>query len=216
MKSNAEGFEAFLGKVQKTGELTEYKCLVTIHDQLINQFNQRVELRPAHGTCHRQPWIACGAAQPRYLREHMKARIPPAPGHLANRLECFGAQSGMKRHFIGRGFNSKRDFGAFGEVTQHFGLGSAQQKRTHEAAQTLRSTRIPITLDRHSEPRGKTITRTEQARVEQVHQGPQLIEPIFHGRTSNRDTHRGIDPQRGLSTPRIRIFNGLSFVENER
>ena len=123
----------------------------------------------------------------------MKARIAPAPGHLADGLECFGAQRGMERHFIRGRFNPECDLGAFGEVTQHFGLGSAQQKRTHEAAQTLRSTRIPITLDRHGEPRCETITWAEQARVQQVHQGPQLIEPSFHGRTGDRDAHRGID-----------------------
>ena len=49
-----------------------------------------------------------------------------------------------------------------------------------------------------------------------MHQGPQLIEPIFHGRTGDCDAHRGINPQCGLSPSRIGIFNGLRFVENER
>ena len=71
------------------------------------------------------------------------------------------------------------------------GLQAAEHERLGEPLERLRRLRRAVPLDRDRVPLPEPLGRPEQARVGEVHDRPQLGQPVLHRRPGQRDPGRG-------------------------
>ena len=91
----------------------------------------------------------------------------------------------------------------------------AQDERPHDRAQPLERLGVVVDLDRLDERAVEPLARAEQARVEQIHDRPQLAEVVLDRRARHRDAAaRAQQPQRARAT-RLRVLHVLRLVEEQ-
>ena len=103
------------------------------------------------------------------------------------------------------------------QVELHFRLvlRTAQDERAHDCAQPLERCLVLLDLDRLREDPVEPLARAEQARVEDVHDRPQLVQPVLDRRARHRDaTTRRQHAQRTRAL-RLRVLHVLRLVHQQ-
>ena len=92
-------------------------------------------------------------------------------------------------------------------------------RRRMNGAVTLRSSsvasRSPLALDGHGEALAEAPSAAEEARVEDVHQGPQLRQPVLDGRAGQGDASARVHGSHRAGLRRARVLHLLRLVEHQ-
>ena len=94
-------------------------------------------------------------------------------------------------------------------------LEAAQQKRGRKAPQPLGRRCVLVALDRQGEALAELGQAAQQAWIEQVQQGPQFMEAVFHRRAGESNPALAAQAGGGPSHGGVGIFQLLSLVKHQ-
>ena len=94
------------------------------------------------------------------------------------------------------------------------GLQPPQNVRPHQLAE--RAVRVVGPLRQTFDQARKLLRRPEQARVDEVEDGPQVAQPVLDRRTGERKSCLGVQFLGGAGLLGFGILDGLSFVEHHQ
>ncbi len=97
------------------------------------------------------------------------------------------------------------------QVGRHLRLGAAQQERTERLRQDAPALRIAVRLVQLVE----RLRRSEQARIEEVEQAPQLAEMVLHGRAGQREPLPSAQQPHRARRLRTRVLDRVRLVEDD-
>jgi len=108
------------------------------------------------------------------------------------------------------------DLGARRQIGQHLGLGSAQQEGRHQTSQAAARGLVALAFDGGGIALAELPAAAQQARVEQVHDRPQVGEPVFHRGAGERQLEARRQRGHGLDAFGGGVFQRLRFVQHQR
>ena len=94
-------------------------------------------------------------------------------------------------------------------------LRAPQDERLHDRAQPLERALVAVHLDRPRERAVEPLARAEQPRVDDVHDRPQLAEPVLDRRARHRDAAPRRQPPQRARALRRRVLDVLRLVEQQ-
>ena len=108
------------------------------------------------------------------------------------------------------GFQARR------QIHDHprIGLEPSQHERVHELTQRLRPVAVTVPLDGHGAAPPELLGRPQVARVAELHDRPQLGEPVLHGCPGQRHPARRPQVANGDGLLGRRILDELRLVED--
>ena len=153
--------------------------------------------------------------QPGDEGEHVPAPLDPGRAadvghHRVDRRLVEGRLLDRERAELGRVL-PRRQVGEHVRVD----LPPAKEERLRHPHERLLGLGLGPPLDRRGDEAAKAGPRAEQAGVQDVHDRPQVVEPVLDGRAGERDPVRGVHLPGGLGGVGERVLDGLGLVEHE-
>ena len=201
------------------GVLREDEGRVALGERLGEHLGQPVELAGAPGKrtrpAERVERMVADLLQACDEREHVAAALDPRRaadiGHhrvdrrLVERGLLDRERAVLRRVLPGR------------QVGQHVrvDLAPAQQEGPRHPDERLLGLRVGAALDRRGDQAAKAGARPEEAGVQDVHDRPQVVEPVLDGRAGERDPVARGDRARRLRRPGERVLDRLGLVERQ-
>ena len=151
-----------------------------------------------------------------HRREHPAAALD-ARLHVVDRVEHLVDDDPVERGLLGGQPAALDGLDLVRQVVDHrrVGLEPAQQERARAPAQVLGDVGAPVALDGDGVALAEGARGAEHARVDRVHDRPQLGEPVLHGRAGQREAVLGVEAADGLRAARAVVLDHLGLVEHD-
>ena len=178
-------------QVPELGELGEAQRAVALGEDLGEDLLQPHDLAGAAADRRAVVQQQCGVVADLLELGHRGQHVAPAgdAGGVFDLLQHVVDDRAVERRLLAGQPVVLGDLDLVRQVVDDRGVGldPAQQIRAGGAAQQLRGVGVPLALDGHREARAEPLGRAEDARVEHVHDRPQLGEAVLDGRAGECD-----------------------------
>ena len=206
-------------QVPELGELGEAQGAVALREDLGEDLLQPHDLPGAaadrRAVVQQQRRVVADLLELGHRRQHVAA--PGDAGGVFDLLQHVVDDRAIERGLLPGQPVVLRDLDLVGEVAddRRIGLEPAQQVGAGGAAQQLRGVGVPVPLDGDGEARPEPLGGAEDARVEHVHDRPELGEAVLHRGAGERDAVPGPEPADGTGRQRAGVLHRLGLVEHE-
>ena len=123
----------------------------------------------------------------------------------------------IERHLLGREGREVVDHILFGEFIENarVRLHAAEEKGRRNAAEPVNRCAVAVLFNRHDKITSELCGRPQEAGLHNRKDGPVLCEPVFNGRTRERDDRFGREVLCGLRLTGFGVLYRLGFVEHQ-